>query len=87
MKKYNKIRKLGKGFFGAVNLYTDIEANEIYAIKEILIEDLSEEQAEKLKGEALLLKEIDSTYVVKCYDSFIEKKNYISFSNIVPTET
>ena len=72
MEKYKEIEVLGRGAFGVVYLCQQKETNESYAIKRISVEGKTEEEIKKLKKEATILKAINSAYVVKCYDSFVE---------------
>ena len=75
MENYDRIRTLGRGAAGVVRLYRNIKTNESYAIKEISIDGLKEEDISKKENEAKVLKKINSYYVVKCYDSFKENLN------------
>ena len=74
MKKYQK-KLFRKGRFGEVNLYENILTSGSYAIKTISIERIKEEDIQKLKKELTPWKEINSDYVIKCYDLFIEHSN------------
>ena len=69
MKKYKKIKELGRGAFGFVCLYENTESGRLSAIKEISVKGAKEEEIENLENEAKILKRNKSPYVVKCYES------------------
>ena len=76
MEIYKKIKVLGKE--GCVEVYKQIRTNEIYAIQEFSAKRKGKEEIQKMQNEAAALKKINSLYVVKCYDHFVENsKMYI----------
>ena len=77
MENYRKLREIGKGSFGCVNLYEKKDTNEFYAIKEVPIKGKNKKDIKRIENEGVYLKRINSLYVVKCYDFFIE--NGISY--------
>lgn len=67
-REYHIIQTIGQGAFGKVLLVEDKKDGEIYALKQILQHD------ETIMEKAELLKSIDSEYVIKCYDFYIDEK-------------
>ena len=73
IKNYNIIKQIGQGAFGSVFKVTNKDNNNIYALKQIFIKDLNQEQIENLKNEVNILTKIKNDNIVKYYESFIEK--------------
>lgn len=74
--KYKIQDKLGKGGFGNAYKVLNIEDNIEYVIKEIPLNNENEEEKKKIENEGKLLSSINSEYVVKYFDSFIENSKY-----------
>ena len=70
--KYQIIDTLGKGSFGSAYKVIDKENNKIYVIKQISLKNSTKKEIESIKNEAKILSSINSEYVVKYFDSFIE---------------
>ena len=68
---YKIIKQIGEGGFGNVQLIE--KNNKYYALKRIFINKLKKEEIDKCKEEATILSNLDNEYIVKYYDSFIEK--------------
>ena len=68
--EYKIIKQLGKGGFGEVYLVSNQKDNKYYAIKKILINNLSEEELKLRETEGIILSNISNEYIVKYYDSF-----------------
>ena len=69
--------RLGIGSYGTVYKVKKKNTNKYYVIKQISLLGLCEQQINEYKSEASLLSSIKSDYVVKYYDSFVEK-NYLN---------
>ena len=67
--KYQLIKELGKGGNGKVYIAISENENEIYAIKTISIDELSDEEIELIENEAKILSSIDDEHIVKYYGS------------------
>ena len=73
---YKIIKQLGEGGFGkAYKVQNKLDKN-FYVIKKIPIKSNSPEELKSIENEALILKEINSEYIVKYIDSFIENEYY-----------
>ena len=70
--KYQIIDTLGKGSFGSAYKVIDKDNNKIYVIKQISLKNSTKKEIESIKNEAKILSSINSEYVVKYFDSFIE---------------
>ena len=64
---------LGKGSYGIVYKVQKKNTNEIYVIKQISLNGLSNKEINEVNQEANILKISNSDFVVKYYDSFKEK--------------
>ena len=74
---YDVVCSLGKGGFGKVFKIKD-DNNRYFAVKEINIKQLSEEEKNKRRKEISILENIskfNNEYIVKLYDSFEDEKN------------
>ena len=74
--EFKIIKELGEGGFGKVFLVSNIKDNKFYAVKKLLIENLSEEKLKMTENEAKILSSIQNEHIVKYYDS---SKNSGSF--------
>ena len=74
--KYKKIKKLGKGAFGAAYEVSDINDNQKYVIKEIQMKEASKQEIDELVKEANILSTINNENIVKYYESFIENDTF-----------
>ena len=76
LSKYKIINKLGEGSFGKVyKVQNKIDKN-IYVIKSINIKSKTQEGLKTIENEALILKQINSEYIVKYVDSFIDSEHF-----------
>ena len=75
IRQYKIIEKIGKGAFGIVYKVKKINEPIIYVIKQISLNGLTKQQINQVKSEAKILSLIKSNYVVKYYESFIEKED------------
>ena len=73
IKDYIIKSRLGIGSYGTVYKVCKKNTNKIYVIKQISLLGLTDKEIMDYKSEAKLLSLIKSNYVVKYYDSFIEK--------------
>ena len=73
---YKIIKQLGEGGFGKAYKVQNKLDNNFYVIKKIPIKSNSPEELKSIENEALILKEINSEYIVKYIDSFIENEYY-----------
>jgi len=75
IKNYIILETLGKGAYGIVYKVQKKGTSDIYVIKQISLEGLTEKEKEEVKQEAFILSSIKSDFVVKYYDSFLEDDN------------
>jgi surface protein len=73
-KNFEIIRELGKGAFGSVYLIKI--NNKYYALKKIRVREMKKEERDKCIEEANILSSLNSEYIVKFYNSYIEKDNF-----------
>jgi CheY-like chemotaxis protein len=72
---YEKVRTLGRGASGIVDLVTSKKDLELYAMKMIPMFHFDEFKKKAAQNEITLLKVLDSPYVVKYYDHFVKNGN------------
>ncbi|MCQ2818018.1 MAG: serine/threonine-protein kinase Nek [archaeon] len=73
--QYKIIKKIGKGSYANIYKVQKINSNDIYVLKEILINgDEDEETLKQIKSESTLLSQLNSNYIIKYYDSFTSPK-------------
>ena len=83
--KFKLILPIAKGGYGVVGLYKNIRTNDIYAIKTVDIKSMKEKNlSNTLKNEQIILKQIDSPYLVNSYFIFKDKKNYYFVMEYLP---
>ena len=83
--KFKLILPIAKGGYGVVGLYKNIRTNDIYAIKTVDIKSMKEKNLPNtLKNELIILKQIDSPYLVNSYFIFKDKKNYYFVMEYLP---
>lgn len=84
-----KIKMIGKGAFGEVNLVRKIDTpNHLYAMKTLRKADvLKRNQVAHVKAERDILAEADNEWVVKLYYSFQDKDNLYFVMDYIPGET
>ena len=76
LSKYKILNELGEGSFGkAYKVLNKIDKN-IYVIKSINIKSKTPEGLKTIENEALILKQINSEYIVKYVDSFIDSEHF-----------
>ena len=75
IKNYIIKETLGKGAYGIVYKVQKKGTSDIYVIKQISLEGLTEKEKEEVKQEAFILSSIKSDFVVKYYDSFLDNDN------------
>eukprot|EP00607_Mallomonas_marina_P000565 CAMPEP_0182425402 /NCGR_PEP_ID=MMETSP1167-20130531/11842_1 /TAXON_ID=2988 /ORGANISM="Mallomonas Sp, Strain CCMP3275" /LENGTH=353 /DNA_ID=CAMNT_0024606111 /DNA_START=143 /DNA_END=1201 /DNA_ORIENTATION=+ len=66
------LSKLGSGSFGTVHKVRRHEDQEIYVVKIVRIAELQYKEQEEAINEVRILAQMDSPYVVRYYDSYIE---------------
>ena len=73
--RFKNKRKLGKGAYGEVLLVEDKD-EKLYAMKLISMKSMQKEPylLEYLEGEIECMKEMDTPYIMKLYDSFEDEK-------------
>ena len=74
--KYKIIKILGKGAFGEIYEVINIDDNRHYAIKNIITNDATKEELDKIKNESLLLSKLDNEHIVKYYESFNSENSF-----------
>jgi serine/threonine protein kinase len=68
------IRKIGKGEFGNVRLYQNLDTKEYIAVKEIIIHEESSEESSKesqknnIMNEYKIMKELSHPNIIQVYD-------------------
>ena len=72
IKDYIIQENLGLGSYGTIYKVLKKSNNNIYVIKRISLVGMSQEQIEKAKLESKILSSINSPYIVKYYESFLE---------------
>jgi NIMA (never in mitosis gene a)-related kinase len=72
IRQYKILEKLGKGTFGIVYKVINEYESMIYVIKQISLNGLSKQQISQVYSEAKILSLINSKYVVKYRESFVE---------------
>ena len=77
IREYQILEKIGKGTFGTVYKVKKYNESFLYVIKQIPLNELTEEQINQVNSEAKLLSLINSNFVVKYFESFID--NYELF--------
>jgi serine/threonine protein kinase len=70
---FEEITRIGSGSFGTVMKVKRKQDGGIYVIKSVKIHELSKKEQFEAINEVDLLAKMDSFYVVKYFDSFIEK--------------
>lgn len=73
IRDYTIKEKLGSGAYGVVYKTTKKAHKTIYVMKQINLTGLNKSEIEDVKNEAKILSSLNSAYVVKHYESFIEK--------------
>ena len=72
IRQYKILEKLGKGTFGIVYKVINEYESMIYVIKQISLNGLSKQQINQVYSEAKILSLINSKYVVKYRESFVD---------------
>ena len=75
IRNYQIIEKIGKGTFGIIYKVKKFNDPIIYVIKQISLEGLTDFQINQVFSEVKILSLINSKYVVKYYESFLENDN------------
>lgn len=76
---------IAKGGYGRVDIYQKKTTGDNYAIKTVDISKMKERNlSSTLKNETLILNEINSDYVVKCYYIFRDKINFYYVMEYMP---
>lgn len=70
---YEVINRIGSGSFGTVFKVRRIQDGNIYVIKNVRISELSKKEQHEAINEVDLLAKMDSPFVVKYLDSFLDK--------------
>ena len=73
---YKIIKQLGEGGLSKVYKVQNKLDKNFYVIKKIPIKSNTPEELKSIENESLILKEIESEYIVKYIDSFIENEHY-----------
>lgn len=69
---FKLLKKLGSGSFGSVHCVERLETGRLYAMKQVDISDLSDQEQAQAAREAQILARMDSEYVVQYFDSFVD---------------
>ena len=72
MSDFKIMGKLGAGSFGVVSKVKRLADNQIYVLKQIQLADMTRKEKAESINEVKILASMDSPYVVKYYDSFME---------------
>ena len=73
---YETLQKLGEGSFGQVFKVRRVLDKGIYVMKQINTAKMSSKLKREAQNEVEILSKIDNCYIVKYFDSFIDK-NYL----------
>ena len=73
-------QKIGSGSYGVVWKVVRKADKQVYAMKEVEIHGMSRKEQEECIKETQVLANLDSEYIIKYYDSFLEKVRVPSWS-------
>jgi NIMA (never in mitosis gene a)-related kinase len=73
LQDFEILNRIGSGSFGTVFKVKRIIDNNIYVIKNVRIVELPKKEQQDAINEVQILAQLDSLYVVKYFDSFIQK--------------
>lgn len=73
VKDYEFLNKLGQGSFGTVYKVRRRADKSVYVIKQINIAQMNSKHRSEAINEVTILSKLDNPFIVKYYDSFIEK--------------
>ena len=71
---YKVIKLLGEGSFGKAYLCKNESNNNIYVIKQIVIEDMNQKEKDNVYNEAQILGKLDHPNIIKLFEVFDSKK-------------
>jgi NIMA (never in mitosis gene a)-related kinase len=74
LQKYTILEKFGQGSFGSILKVQNKENNKIYALKQISLNGINEEELDSIKNEAAILSSIKHENIVNYYGSFTDDK-------------
>lgn len=74
---YQEIEILGQGAFGVAHLVRKKSNGVLLVAKKVFLQNMKQEEREKSTQEVHILRQLDSPFVVKYYDSFFENKELI----------
>ena len=83
LKDFEVLSRLGSGSFGTVFRVRRIIDDGVYVIKTVRIVELSYKEQTEAINEVQILAQLKSPYVVRYYDSFIEKDSLHIGNNAV----
>lgn len=72
LEDFDILSKLGSGSFGTVFKVRRLADNDVYVLKSIRIAELSFKEQSDAINEVRILSQLDSPYIVKYFDSFID---------------
>ena len=73
IRNYHIIEKLGQGSFGAAYKVLNKKDNKFYVLKQIFLQNNKNDELKELQKEANILSKLNCEYIVKYFDSFLEK--------------
>ena len=69
---FEKLVTIAKGSFGVVYKATKKDTGRVYALKQVDISNMNRAQREEAVDEARVLSTLDSKFIIKYYDCFLE---------------
>ena len=74
MSRYKCLKLLGEGSFGKAYLCQNLQDNSQCVIKQIILDDLDEEEKNETLNEVIILKKLDHSNIIKFIDVFKQTK-------------
>ena len=76
IRDYQLLKEIGSGMFSTVFLCKNMKTNQIYACKMFEREKMTKRSLKNLHDEIQILKNLDSPFIIKLYETFKTKKHY-----------